>query len=163
MRSDKKANFFISNRQLIKDLAINTGTTAVPVWTTICTTSEIGIDTDLETQDFYVYCDALQRKLITGASVVLSGTLKLDVNNAGDLALLDKVHTLLSAGTIDQFNNVEIQFDLLTSVVGGVLTYTTYKADVNLSLSDLGGSAEDVSEFGFEMTLIGTATASASA
>ena len=161
MRSDKKANFFISNRQLIKDLAINTGTTAVPVWTTICTTSEIGIDTDLETQDFYVYCDALQRKLITGASVVLSGTLKLDVNNAGDLALLDKVHTLLSAGTIDQFNNVEIQFDLLTSVAGGVLTYTTYTADVNLTLSDLGGSAEDVSEFSFEMTLIGTATASA--
>lgn len=163
MRSDKKANFFISNRQLIKDLAINTGTTAVPVWITICTTSEIGIDTDLETQDFYVYCDALQRKLITGASVVLSGTLKLDVNNAGDLALLDKVHTLLSAGTIDQFNNVEIQFDLLTSVAGGVLTYTTYTADVNLSLSDLGGSAEDVSEFGFEMTLIGTANVGGSA
>lgn len=163
MRSDKKANFFISNRQLIKDLAINTGTTALPVWTTICTTSEIGIDTDLETQDFYVYCDALQRKLITGASVVLSGTLKLDVNNAGDLALLDKVHTLLSAGTIDQFNNVEIQFDLLTSVAGGVLTYTTYTADVNLALSDLGGSAEDVSEFGFEMTLIGTANVGGSA
>lgn len=163
MRSDKKANFFISNRQLIKDLAINTGTTAVPVWTTICTTSEIGIDTDLETQDFYVYCDALQRKLITGASVVLSGTLKLDVNNAGDLALLDKVHTLLSAGTIEQFNNVEIKFDLLTSVAGGVLTYTTYTADVNLSLSDLGGSAEDVSEFSFEMTLIGTANVEASA
>lgn len=157
------ANFFISNRQLIKDLAINTGTTAVPVWTTICTTSEIGIDTDLETQDFYVYCDALQRKLITGASVVLSGTLKLDVNNAGDLALLDKVHTLLSAGTIEQFNNVEIQFDLLTSVAGGTLTYTTYTADVNLSLSDLGGSAEDVSEFGFEMTLIGTANVETSA
>lgn len=159
----KKANFFISNRQLIKDLAINTGTTATPVWTKICTTSEIGIDTDLETQDFYVYCDALQRKLITGASVVLSGTLKLDVNNAGDLALLNKVHTLLSAGTIEQFNNVEIEFDLLTSVAGGVLTYTTYTADVNLSLSDLGGSAEDVSEFGFEMTLIGTANVEASA
>lgn len=159
MRSDKKANFFISNRQLIKDLAINTGTTATPEWTSICTTSEVGIDTDLETQDFYVYCDALQRKLITGASVVLSGSLKLDVNNAGDLALLDKVHTLLSEGTIEQFNNVEIQFKLLTSVTGGVLTYTTYTADVNLSLSDLGGSAEDVSEFGFEMTLIGTATA----
>ena len=159
----KKANFFISNRQLIKDLAINTGTTAVPVWSKICTTSEVGIDTDLETQDFYVYCDALQRRLITGANVVLSGTLKLDANNAGDLALLDKVHTLLSAGTIEQFNNVEIKFDLLTSVSGGALTYTTYTASVNLSLSDLGGSAEDVSEFSFEMTLIGTASVEASA
>lgn len=144
-------------------MAINTGTTATPVWSKICTTSEVGIDTDLETQDFYVYCDALQRRLITGASVVLSGTLKLDANNSGDLALLDKVHTLLSAGTIEQFNNVEIKFDLLTSVSGGALAYTTYTADVNLSLSDLGGSAEDVSEFSFEMTLIGTATESASA
>lgn len=159
MRSENKANFFISNRQLIKDLSINTGTTDTPVWSKICTTSEVGINTDLETQDFYVYCDALQRRLITGANVVLSGTLKLDANNAGDLALLDKVHTLISAGTIDQFNNVEIKFDLLTSVSNGVLAYTTYTADVNLSLSDLGGAAEDVSEFSFEMTLIGTATA----
>ncbi len=159
MRRNSKANFFISNRQLIKDLSINTGTTATPVWSKVCTTSEVGIDTDLETQDFYVYCDALQRRLITGASVVLSGTLKLDANNAGDLALLGKVHTLLSEGTIEQFNNVEIKFDLLTAVENSALSYTTYTADVNLSLSDLGGAAEDVSEFSFEMTLIGTATA----
>ena len=157
------ANFFISNRQLIKNLSINTGTSLAPSYTPICTTSEIGINTDLETQDFYVYCDALQRRLITGASVVLTGTLKLDANNAGDIALLSKVHTLLSAGTIEQFNNVEIKFDLLSTVSGSTLTYKTYKADVNLSLSDLGGAAEDVSEFGFEMTLIGTATEDASA
>lgn len=153
-----KANFFISNRQLIKDLSINTGTSLNPSYTPICTTSEVGINTDLETQDFYVYCDALQRRLITGANVVLSGTLKLDANNSGDIELLTKVHTLLSAGTIEQFNNVGIKFDLLTSVSGSTLTYTTYEAEVNLSLSDLGGSAEDVSEFSFEMTLIGTAT-----
>ena len=159
MRRNSKANFFISNRQLIKDLSINTGTTATPTWSKVCTTSEVGIDTDLETQDFYVYCDALQRRLITGASVVLSGTLKLDANNAGDLALLGKVHTLLSEGTIEQFNNVEIKFDLLTAVENSALSYTTYTANVNLSLSDLGGAAEDVSEFSFEMTLIGTATA----
>ena len=158
-----KANFFITNRQLIKNLSINTGTTLNPSYTTICTTSEIGIDTDLETQDFYVYCDALQRRLITGANVVLSGTLKLDANNSGDIELLSKVHTLIKNGTIDQFNNVEIKFDLLSSVSGTTLTYKTYKAEVNLSLSDLGGSAEDVSEFGFEMTLIGTATEDASA
>ena len=158
-----KANFFITNRQLIKNLAINTGTTLNPSYTTICTTSEIGIDTDLETQDFYVYCDALQRRLITGANVVLSGTLKLDANNSGDIELLGKVHTLIKNGTIDQFNNVEIKFDLLDTLSGTTLTYKTYKAEVNLSLSDLGGSAEDVSEFGFEMTLIGTATEDASA
>ena len=85
-------NWFINNRELIKDLAINTGTSLVPVYTPICTTSEVSVSTDLEEKDFYVFCDALQRKVITGASVMLSGTLKLDVNNTGDIAILDKVH-----------------------------------------------------------------------
>ena len=103
-------NWFINNRELIKNLAINTGTTAVPVYTGICTTSEVSVTTDLNTKDFYVFCDALQRKIITGASVTLSGTLKLDVNNTGDLALLDKVHTLIGDGEVAQFSNVEIRF-----------------------------------------------------
>jgi hypothetical protein len=156
-------NWFINNRELIKNLAINTGTSSVPVYTGICTTSEVQVATDLETKDFYVFCDALQRKIITGASVVLSGTLKLDVNNAGDLALLDKVHTLIGDGEVSQFTNVGIQFDLLSGVSGGVLEYTTYQANVSLSLSDLGGAAEDESEFSFEMQLIGKATEVASA
>lgn len=156
-------NFFISNRQLIKDLAINTGTTANPVYTKICTTSEVNISTELESKDFYVYCDALQRKLITGAAVMLSGTLKLDVNNDGDLAILDTVHTLISDGEISQFNGIGIQFKLLTGVNNETLEYTTYQATVSLSVSDLGGAAEDESEFSFEMTLIGTASVIASA
>lgn len=151
-------NWFIGNRELIKNLAINTGTTEVPVYTPICTTSEVSVSTEMETKDFYVFCDALQRKIITGASVMLSGTLKVDVNNDGDIALLDKVHTLIGGGEISQFSNVGIQFDLLSGVSGGVLEYTTYQATVSLSLSDLGGAAEDESEFSFEMTLIGTAT-----
>ena len=151
-------NWFINNRELVKNLAINTGTTEVPVYTTICTTSEVGVETELEEKDFYVYCDALQRKVITGASVTLTGTLKLDVNNTGDLALLDKVHTLIGNGEVSQFSNVGIQFDLLSGVSDGVLEYTTYQANVSLNLSDLGGAAEDESEFSFEMQLIGTAT-----
>lgn len=151
-------NWFINNRELIKNLAINTGTTENPVYTPICTTSEVGIDTDLETKDFYVFCDALQRKVITGASVTLSGTLKLDVNNSGDIAILDKVHTLIGDGEVSQFTNVGIQFELLSGESGGVLEYTTYQANVSLSVSDLGGSAEDESEFSFEMQLIGKAT-----
>lgn len=151
-------NYFISNREVIKNLSINTGTSANPVYTPICTTSEVNIDTDLESKDFFVFCDALQRKLITGATVVLSGTLKLDVNNTGDLKLLDTVHTLIADGEIAQFNAIKIQFDLLTGQDDGVLEYTTYQATATLSVSDLGGAAEDESEFSFEMQLIGTAT-----
>lgn len=151
-------NYFISNRELIKNLAINTGTSANPVYTAICTTSEVNVSTELESKDFYVYCDALQRKLITGASVMLSGTLKLDVNNAGDRKLLEAVHTLISDGEISQFNAIKIQFDLLTGVDDGVLEYTTYQATCTLSVSDLGGAAEDESEFSFEMQILGTAT-----
>lgn len=151
-------NWFINNRELIKNLAINTGTTGSPVYTPICTTSEVGIDTELEEKNFYVFCDALQRKVITGANVTITGTLKIDVNNSGDLAILDKVHTLIGDGEVSQFSNVEIQFELLSGETGGVLEYTTYQANVSLSVSDLGGSAEDESEFSFEMQLIGKAT-----
>lgn len=150
--------WYISNRELIKNLAINTGTTLNPVFTKICTTSEIGVETELEEKDFYVFCDALQRKLITGASVTLTGTLKLDVNNSGDLAFLDKVHTLIGDGEVSQFSGILIQFDLLSGVSGSTLEYTSYQAQVSLNLSDLGGAAEDESEFSFEMQLIGKAT-----
>ena len=150
--------WYINNRELIKDLAINTGTTEVPVYTPICTTSEVSISTELNEKNFYVFCDAIQRNIITGANVMLSGTLKLDVNNAGDLTLLDKVHTLIGNGEITQFSNVGIQFKLLTNGTGGVLEYTTYQANVTLNLSNLGGAAEDESEFSFEMQFIGKAT-----
>ncbi len=151
-------NWYINNRELVKNLAINTGTTANPVYTTICTTSEVAVETELETKDFYVFCDALQRKIITGGSVKLTGTLKIDVNNDGDIALLDKVHTLIGDGEVSQFSGVGIQFDLLTGVSDGTLEYTTYQASVSLDLSDLGGAAEDEGEMSFEMQLIGTAT-----
>lgn len=150
--------WYISNRELIKNLAINTGTNDTPVFSKICTTSEVGVETELEEKDFYVFCDALQRKLITGASVTLTGTLKLDVNNAGDLAFLDKVHTLIADGEVAQFSNILIQFDLLSGVENSVLEYTSYQAQVSLNLSDLGGAAEDEAEFSFEMQLIGKAT-----
>lgn len=147
--------WYINNREVIKNLAINTGTTETPTYTTICTTSEIGIETELEEKDFYVFCDALQRKVITGASVTLTGTLKLDVNNKGDIAFLDKVHTLIADGEVAQFSGVQIKFDLLSGVNNGTLEYTTYQAQVSLNISDLGGAAEDEAEFGFEMQLIG--------
>ena len=156
-------NWFINNRELIKNLSINTGTTENKIFTPICTTSEVSVSTEFESKDFYVFCDALQRKLVTGATVMLSGTLKIDVNNTGDLAILDKIHTLIGEGEISQFSNVAIKFDLLSGSSEGILEYTTYEANVTLSVSDLGGAAEDESEFSFEMQLIGKATEVASA
>ena len=154
------AEVYIPNRDLIKNLKWYTGTTSNPTYTNVCTTSEIGIDIDLETKDWYVYCDALQRRLVTGGAVTLSGTIKLDVNNTAEMDMLGTIHTMIASGTIAQFNNKSIQFDLLTSYSSDTLTYTTYTANVNVSFSDLGGAAEDEAEFSFEMTLIGTATTS---
>lgn len=153
------AEVYIPNRDLIKNLKWNTGTTSNPEYTNVCTTSEIGIDIDLETKDWYVFCDALQRKLVTGGSVTLSGTVKLDVNNTAEMDMLGTIHTMIASGTIAQFNNKSIKFDLLSAYTSDTLTYTTYTANVNVSFSDLGGAAEDEAEFSFEMTLIGTATA----
>lgn len=150
--------WYINNRELVKNLAINTGTSQNPTFTPICTTSEIGVDTSLESKDFYVFCDSLQRKVITGASVTLTGTLKLDVNNIGDIAFLDKVHALIGDGEVAQFSGVQVQFDLLSGVNNGTLEYTTYQAQVSLNISNLGGPAEDESEFSFEMQLIGKGT-----
>lgn len=153
------AEVYIPNRDLIKNLKWNTGTSSSPTYTNVCTTSEIGIDIDLETKDWYVFCDALQRKLVTGGSVTLSGTVKLDVNNEAEMDMLGTIHTMIASGTIAQFNNKSIKFDLLSAYTSDTLTYTTYTANVNVSFSDLGGAAEDEAEFSFEMTLIGTATA----
>ena len=153
------AEVYIPNRDLIKNLKWNTGTSSKPEYTNVCTTSEIGIDIDLETKDWYVFCDALQRKLVTGGSVTLSGTVKLDVNNTAEMDMLGTIHTMIASGTIAQFNNKSIKFDLLSAYTSDTLTYTTYTANVNVSFSDLGGAAEDEAEFSFEMTLIGTATA----
>ena len=154
------AEVYIPNRDLIKNLKWNTGTTSNPTYTNVCTTSEVGIDIDLETKDWYTFCDALQRKLVTGGSVTLSGTIKLDVNNTAEMDMLGTIHTMIASGTIAQFNNKSIKFDLLSAYTSDTLTYTTYTANVNVSFSDLGGAAEDEAEFSFEMTLIGTATTS---
>ena len=106
---------------------------------------------------WYGYCDAIQRKLLTGGTLTLTGTLKIDVNNTADIALLTKIHTFITSGTISQFSD-KIQFQLLTGVTTSTLTYTKYQADAIIKLSGLGGAAEDVSEFSYEITLNGTAS-----
>lgn len=155
------AEFYVTNRDLIKNLKINTGTSAVPVYTALCTTSELTLSQDFEEKEWYVFCDAIQRSIITGVSMTLEGTIKIDINNTAIQNILGKVHTLISAGTISQFNNLQVQFDLLTNVNNSTLTYTTYIANVKLTLEGLGGAAEDEGEVGFTMTLNGTASVSA--
>lgn len=153
--------FYITNRDIIKNLALNTGTSSSPVFTTMCTTSELTLNQDFEEKDWYVFCDALQRSIITGVAMTLEGTVKIDINNVAIQNVLGKVHTLLAEGEISQFNNLQVQFDLLTGVSGAVLEYTTYTVNTKLTLESLGGSAEDEGEFSFTMTINGKGTVSA--
>lgn len=156
------ANYFVNNRQVISELAINTGTSAVPAYSNLCVSSEIGLTTDLETQNFYVFCDALKRYITTGADVGFTATVKLDIQSAGVQEILSKVHTMIATGAISQFSNVMIKFQLLTGISEDTLTYETYTATANMTVSDLGGAAEDASEFSIELKLNGPATAAAS-
>lgn len=154
--------YFINNRQFIKGLAVNTGTTQNPNFTTMCTASELTFNTDFEEKTFYVFCDAIQRAIKTGVAMSIEGTVKIDMNNTAIVALLGDIHTLLSTGEIAQFSNQLMQFDLLTGITGGVLEYTTYQVPVSFSLSDLGGAAEDEGDFGITINIIGKGTVVAS-
>ena len=118
--------WFVNNREVIKGLSINTGTTSAPEYTEMCTTTEITFGTDLEQQDFYVFCDAIQRSIITGVAMNIETTVKLDINNKSIQTLVGMIHTLLAQGSIAQFNNQSVQFELLTGVQEGALTYTKY-------------------------------------
>ena len=151
-------NWFLNNREVIRNLAINTGTTSSPTYTPFCTTSEVGLTTDFEEKDFYVFCDAIQRSIITGAKLTINATVKIDMNNAAIVAMLGDLHTLIKDGTVAQFNNVMVQFELITNVAENVLTYTKYNVPVNMKISDLGGAAEDEGEYAIELVINGKGT-----
>jgi len=154
-------NQWVNNREVIKDLAINTGTVDTPVYTTLCVTSEVTFTIDNEEKDFYVFCDAIKRSIITGAKVTISATVKIDMNNTAVIANLADIHTLLASGTVSQFNNKMIQFELLEDVASSVLTYQEYTAYASMKLTDLGGASEDEGQYSMELVLNGKATASA--
>ena len=103
-------NFFINNRELIKNLALNTGTSSSPTFTEICTTSEVTVNTEFEEKTFYVFCDAIQRAILTGVAMGLDTTVKIDMNNTAIQSVLGNIKTLISTGSIAQFNNQLIQF-----------------------------------------------------
>lgn len=151
------SNWFISNREFIKGLAFNTGTSSNPTYTEACTSSEISLETDFEEKTFYVFCDSIQRTILTGGSLKITGTMKLDLNNTANITLLSKIHSFITNGEISQFNDT-IQFQLLSGVGGSTMTYTKYQAPVVIKLSDLGGNAEDEADFGYEISLQGKGT-----
>lgn len=151
-------NWFLNNREVIRNLALNTGTSANPTFTSFCTTSEVALTTDFEEKDFYVFCDAIQRSIITGAKLTINATVKIDMNNAAIVAMLGDLHTLITSGTVAQFNNVEVQFELITNVSSNVLTYTKYNVPVNMKISEIGGAAEDEGEYALELVINGKGT-----
>lgn len=151
----KGTNFFINNRELIKNLALNTATSDSPTFTTMCTTSEVTINTEFEEKTFYVFCDAVQRAVLTGVAMGLEATVKIDMNNTAIQNVLGDLSTMISTGTIAQFNNQLIQFELLTGISTGTLEYTKFQVPANLKISDLGGAAEDEGEFSLEITFNG--------
>lgn len=150
--------WYVNNREIIKNLSLNTGTSSTPVYTPMCTTSEATVNTDAEQKDFYVFCDAIQRSIITGMALSIDTTVKLDINNSAIQSVLGNVHTLIETGEVAQFNNQLVQFELLEDVTGGVLTYSKYQVPVTLNISDLGGSAEDEGEFSLEIIINGKGT-----
>lgn len=151
-------NYFVNNREVIKGLAINTSTTSSPTFTEMCTTSEVGLTTDLDEKDFYVFCDAIKRSIVTGAKLSIDCTVKLDINNVAIQSVLGNIHDLIVNGSVAQFNNITAQFELLETVKSGVLTYKKYQVPVVMKFSDLGGSAEDEGEFALEMVINGKGT-----
>lgn len=154
--------FYLNNRQFIKGLAVNTGTTQNPTFTPMCTASELAFNTEFEEKTFYVFCDSIQRNLKTGVAMSIEGSVKIDMNNTAIVDLLGDIHTLLATGEIAQFSNQVMQFDLLTDINNGVLEYTTYQVPVTFALSDLGGAAEDEADFTITINITGKGTVVAS-
>lgn len=151
-------NWFVNNREVIKNLSLNTGTSSTEAFTNMCTTSEVGLTTDFEQKDFYVFCDAIRRSIVTGVAMSINTTIKLDINNTAIQKVIGKIHDLITNGEVAQFNNELVQFELLEKVTTNTLTYKKYKVNATLIFSDLGGSAEDEGEFGLEIILNGKGT-----
>lgn len=127
--------FYVNNREVIRNLALNTGTSSNPVYTEMCTTTEVSLTTDFEQQDWYVFCDSIQRSIITGVALSIETTVKIDMNNASIIKVLGDLHSIIKEGSVAQFNNQNVKFELLTGVEEGVLTYTPYTVPAVLNFS----------------------------
>ena len=77
------------------------------------------------------------------------------MNNTAITGILGNIHALIKNGSVAQFNNQLVQFELLTGVEQNALTYTKYKVPAVLNFSDLGGAAEDSGEFTLTIVING--------
>ena len=151
-------NWFLNNREVIRNLAINTGTSGAPEFTNFCTTSEVNLTIDKEEKDFYVFCDAIKRSIVTGAKLTINATVKIDMNNEAIISMLGSLHTLIKDGTVAQFNNVLIQFELIEEVQSDLLTYAKYQVPVVMKITEIGGASEDEGEYALELVINGKGT-----
>lgn len=156
------SEYFTNNRQVIKDLKINTGTTAVPVWSGLCCASDITLNLDTETEDFYIFCDAIQRHLTTGLNASIETTLKVDAQSAGVQGILSNIKSALTNGDVSVLEDIGIKFDLLTGYSTNTLAYQTLQGTANLTIDSLGGSAEGSAEIGVTFNINGTLSNGAS-
>lgn len=152
------AEYFTNNRQLIKDLKINTGSTDKPTWSSLCCASEMTLNMDVNSDDFYVWCDAVQRHIQSGMALTLETTLKVDAENEGIQSILTKIQTAMTSGSLVTLDNVQIKFDVLKSYATNTLTYETYTATATMVVEALGGSAEDSAEIGVTFNINGPLT-----
>lgn len=150
MNSD--LNFFLNNREAIKNLQLDIGEDGTSNFKKICTASEITLNTEFEQKDFYVWCDAIQRSILTGAALDMETTVKTDMLNPAIQNVFGAVADLIAKGEIAKFNNRTVRFELVNGIEDGVLTYKTFEVPCVLSLSDLGGAAED--ENGFTLDIV---------
>lgn len=148
-------NYFLSNREVVKNLSLNTGTTASPVFTAMGTTAELKIVPEFEEKDFYVFCDAIKRSIITGAKLTIEGTVKIDAGNAAIVSQLTDLKNLITEGTVAQYNNQIVQAEIISGVEDSVLTYTKYQLPCTIQLGEMGGAAEDEGAFEITITLNG--------
>lgn len=152
------SELFTNNRQVIKELKINTGSTGTPTWSTLCCASEITLNIDTNSEDFYVFCDSIQRHLPTGLNASIETTLKVDAQSEGVQAILGKIESAMTSGDVSVMQNVGIKFDLLTGYSTNALSYATLTGEANLSIDSIGGSAEGSAEIGVTLNINGTLT-----
>lgn len=152
------SELFTNNRQVIKELRINTASSGTASYSPLCCASDITLNLDTNSEDFYVFCDSIQRHLPTGLNASIETTLKVDAQAPGVQAILNRIQSALTSGDVSVLQNVGIKFDLLVGYETNTLSYQTLTGEANLTIDSVGGSAEGSAEIGVTFNINGTLT-----